>query len=75
MRDWILVLAPVAAIVYFLANPDQFKELVAWLQTVFFHDLAGARRHPTTRRPSRARYFCYLQRHHALKFTRTQAMA
>ena len=28
MREWILALAPVAAIVYFLIHPDQLEELL-----------------------------------------------
>ena len=31
MRDWIIILAPLAATIYFLVYPDQFKELLAWL--------------------------------------------
>jgi hypothetical protein len=31
MRDWVLILAPVAATIYFLVYPDQFRELLAWL--------------------------------------------
>ena len=34
MRDWILILAPVAATIYFLVNPDQFRELLASLTTL-----------------------------------------
>jgi len=30
MRDWILVLIPVAIIVYFIVYPDQFSALMAW---------------------------------------------
>ena len=30
MRDWILLLAPVALIVYFLAYPDQFSVFMSW---------------------------------------------
>jgi hypothetical protein len=30
MRDWLLVLAPVAAITYFLVYPDQFRSFMAW---------------------------------------------
>jgi hypothetical protein len=32
MRDWILPLAPVIAVVYFVAYPHQFGELVTWAQ-------------------------------------------
>ena len=31
MRDWIFVLAPVAATIYFLVYPDQFREFLVWL--------------------------------------------
>jgi len=31
MRDWILTLSPLAAAIYFLVYPDQFRELLAWL--------------------------------------------
>jgi hypothetical protein len=31
MRDWLLVLVPVGAVVYFLAYPDEFTRLVSWL--------------------------------------------
>jgi len=31
MRDWLLLLAPLAAVIYFLIFPDQFKELLARL--------------------------------------------
>jgi len=31
MRDWILTWSPVAATIYFLVNPDQFRQLLAWL--------------------------------------------
>jgi hypothetical protein len=30
MRDWLLLLAPIAFIVYFLIYPDQFSTFVAW---------------------------------------------
>jgi hypothetical protein len=30
MRDWLLLLAPIALIVYFLAYPDQFSAFVSW---------------------------------------------
>ena len=31
MRDWILLSAPMAAAIYFLVDPDQFRELLAWI--------------------------------------------
>ncbi len=31
MRDWILLAAPMAAAIYFLVYPDQFRELLAWI--------------------------------------------
>jgi hypothetical protein len=31
MRDWIIVLGPFAAPIYFLVYPDQLRQLVAWL--------------------------------------------
>ena len=30
MRDWLLLLGPIALIVYFLAYPDQFSAFVSW---------------------------------------------
>ena len=30
MRDWILLLTPVALIAYFLVNPDQFSVFMSW---------------------------------------------
>ena len=30
MREWMLVLIPVALIVYFIVYPDQFTALMAW---------------------------------------------
>jgi hypothetical protein len=30
MQDWLLVLAPIAAIIYFLIHPDQFKTFMDW---------------------------------------------
>jgi hypothetical protein len=30
MRDWFLALAPLAAALYFLIYPDQFKAIVDW---------------------------------------------
>ncbi len=31
MRDCVLILAPLAAVIYFLVYQDQFRELLAWL--------------------------------------------
>ena len=36
MRDFVLALSPLAAVLYFLVNQDQLKELLAWLAT-FVH--------------------------------------
>lgn len=33
MRDWMLPLAPVIAVAYFMVFPDQFGELVTWAVT------------------------------------------
>jgi len=33
MRDLVLALSPLAAIIYFLVNQDQFRELLTWLET------------------------------------------
>jgi hypothetical protein len=30
MRDWLLVIAPIGAIVYFVMHPDQFKAFIDW---------------------------------------------
>jgi hypothetical protein len=30
MRDWLLILAPIAAIVYFLTYPSEFTALMNW---------------------------------------------
>jgi hypothetical protein len=32
MRDWMLPLAPVIAVAYFMVFPDQFGALVTWAQ-------------------------------------------
>jgi hypothetical protein len=32
MRDWLLMLAPIGLIVYFLMYPDQFSALVDWAE-------------------------------------------
>ncbi len=36
MRDWVLPLAPVIAVVYFVVNPHQFGAVLAWAQA-FVH--------------------------------------
>ena len=30
MRDWLLLLAPVVLVIYFLAYPDQFSAFMSW---------------------------------------------
>jgi hypothetical protein len=30
MRDWLLVVAPIAAVTYFLAYPNAFRAFMAW---------------------------------------------
>jgi hypothetical protein len=30
MRDWLLPLAPIATVMYFVVFPHQFSELIAW---------------------------------------------
>jgi hypothetical protein len=35
MRDLVLMMAPPATIFYFLAFPDQFRELLAWAAALF----------------------------------------
>jgi hypothetical protein len=30
MRDWLLLLAPIVLVIYFLAYPDQFSAFVYW---------------------------------------------
>jgi hypothetical protein len=34
MRDLVLALSPLAAVLYFLVNQDQFRELLAWVETL-----------------------------------------
>ena len=34
MQDFVLMIGPLAATMYFLAFPDQFKELLAWAATL-----------------------------------------
>jgi len=36
MRDLMLALSPLAAVLYFLVNQDQFRELLGWAET-FIH--------------------------------------
>ena len=36
MRELVLALSPLAAVLYFLVNQDQFRELLAWVGT-FVH--------------------------------------
>lgn len=31
MRDWIIILAPLMATLYFLVNPDQFREVLVFV--------------------------------------------
>jgi hypothetical protein len=31
MQDWVLITAPLAAVLYFLAFQDQFRELLSWV--------------------------------------------
>lgn len=31
MREWVLLLSPLAATAYFLVYQDRFRELLAWL--------------------------------------------
>jgi hypothetical protein len=30
MRDWLLLLAPIALVAFFMLNPDQFTAFMAW---------------------------------------------
>ena len=34
MHDWVLITALLAAILYFLAFHDQFRELLSWVSTL-----------------------------------------
>ena len=34
MQDWVLVIAPLAAMLYFLAFQDQFRELLSWVSAL-----------------------------------------
>ena len=36
MRDLVLALSPLAAIVYFLVNQDQFRDVLAWVGTFVY---------------------------------------
>jgi hypothetical protein len=35
MRDWILILAPGAIVIYFLIYPDKLAALIAWAMGLF----------------------------------------
>jgi hypothetical protein len=35
MRDWLLLLAPLAAVIYFLVFPDQFSAFMNWAAQSF----------------------------------------
>lgn len=35
MRDWLLLLAPLAAVLYFLLFPDQLRDLLTRLEAFF----------------------------------------
>jgi hypothetical protein len=30
MRDWLFILAPITAVAYFLAYPNEFRAFLAW---------------------------------------------
>jgi hypothetical protein len=34
MQDWVLITAPLAAVFYFLAFQDRFRELLYWVSTL-----------------------------------------
>jgi hypothetical protein len=34
MREFVLALSPLAAVLYFVVNQDQFRELLAWVGTL-----------------------------------------
>jgi hypothetical protein len=34
MQDWVLITAPLAALLYFLAFQDQFRELLSWVSAL-----------------------------------------
>ena len=34
MHDWVLITAPLAGVLYFLAFQDQFRELLTWVSTL-----------------------------------------
>ena len=34
MRDWVLITAPLAAVFYFLAFHDRFRELLSWVSAL-----------------------------------------
>jgi len=31
MQDWLLVVAPLAAVIYFVEYPDRFADVMGWL--------------------------------------------
>jgi len=35
MREWLMVLAPVALVTYFVAFPDEFNWAINWLRGIF----------------------------------------
>jgi hypothetical protein len=37
MRDWLMVIVPVAVVFYFIVFPDQLKALIEWLSTLASH--------------------------------------
>jgi hypothetical protein len=37
MRDWLLVILPVALVFYFIEYPDQLKALIEWLSALARH--------------------------------------
>jgi hypothetical protein len=37
MREWILALAPIGAIFYFIMYPDQFHAFIDWAERLLFH--------------------------------------
>jgi hypothetical protein len=34
MHDWLVIMAPPTAVLYFLAFQDQFRELLSWVGTI-----------------------------------------
>jgi len=37
MREWLLVLIPVAAVFYFVVYPDQFGAFVSWAAKIIYN--------------------------------------